>query len=112
MARVARRLRRTLTPAERARMDQAYAEVEHERDELIAEARRAKLRSVALRATCRMLRAERQAQGLSLADLSARTGITRSSLCRLETAAQPNPTINTLQRVAEALGRELVVTLK
>jgi transcriptional regulator with XRE-family HTH domain len=48
---------------------------------------------------------------LSLADLSARTGITRSALCRLETDRQPNPTVTTLQRVAEALGKEIVVRL-
>lgn len=109
--RIAKRLQRKLTPEERARVDRAFTEIEQEKDELIAAARRAKRRSVALRETCRILRDEREAQGLSLADLSSRTGITRSSLCRLETDAQPNPTVKTLQRVAEALGRELVVTL-
>lgn len=109
--RLPRRADHTLTPAERARVRKAYAGVEAEKDDLIADARRAKRRSTALRQTCQLLRAEREAQGLSLADLSARTGIARSALCRLETDRQPNPTVATLQRVAEALGKELIVTL-
>jgi DNA-binding XRE family transcriptional regulator len=109
--RIARRIKYTLTPEERARVDWVRREVELEKDSLVAEARRDKRRSRALREACRMLRAERESQGLSLADLSKRTGITRSALCRLENDISPNPTVSTLQRYAEALGKEIVVSL-
>lgn len=55
------------------------------------------------------LRKHREAAGISLSLLAARTGIDRAALSRLETGAQDNPTINTLQRYAFALGKQLVV---
>jgi hypothetical protein len=39
--------------------------------------------------------------------MSARTGISRT-----ESAANKNPTINSLQRIASALGKELIVQLQ
>ena len=57
------------------------------------------------------LRAARKARGLSLADLTRLTGMDRSALSKLETGQRPNPTVETLQRYAEALGKQLVVTL-
>ena len=59
----------------------------------------------------RLLLAERTRQGLSLADLQARTGIARSALSRLETDADANPTLTTITRYAEALGKDLQILL-
>ena len=39
------------------------------------------------------------------------TGMDRSALSKLETGLRPNPTIETLVRYAEAVGKRLVVTL-
>jgi ABC-type phosphate transport system auxiliary subunit len=64
-----------------------------------------------LAAALQLLRQERERQGLSLADVQERTGIDRSALSRLENAADPNPTFATLQRYAQALGKEFVVAL-
>src|SRR5690606_13578611 len=46
------------------------------------------------------LRNAREAQGLSLADLSERTGIDRSALSKLENRRNLNPTFATLARYA------------
>lgn len=58
------------------------------------------------------LKAAREARGLSLADLTELTGMDRSALSKLETGRRANPTIETLVRYAEAVGKHLAVTLE
>jgi len=58
------------------------------------------------------LKAAREAKGLSLADLTERTGMDRSALSKLEVGQRPNPTLETLARYAEAVGKRLVVSLE
>ena len=53
------------------------------------------------------LRAERQRQGLSLSDVSERSGIDRATLSKLETGKVPNPTVGTLRALAHALNKRL-----
>lgn len=57
------------------------------------------------------LKAAREAKGLSLADVTDLTGMDRSALSTLETGQRPNPTVDTLVRYAEAVGKRLVVSL-
>ena len=57
------------------------------------------------------LKAAREARGLSLADLTELTGMDRSALSKLETGQRANPTVETLVRYAEAVGKRLVVSL-
>lgn len=57
------------------------------------------------------LKAAREAKGLSLADVTELTGMDRSALSKLETGQRPNPTVETLARYAEAVGKRLVVSL-
>jgi len=64
---------------------------------------------VALRQAFQLLKAERLAQGLSLAEVEKRAGIGRAALSRLENEAEANPTVLTLERYSEALGKNLVV---
>ena len=59
----------------------------------------------------RQLRAAREQQGLSLAELTELTGMDRSALSKLENGQRPNPTLETLIRYAEAVGKRLVVSL-
>jgi transcriptional regulator with XRE-family HTH domain len=47
-----------------------------------------------------------------VADVTERTGMDRSALSKLETGQRPNPTVDTLVRYAEAVGKRLVVSLK
>lgn len=59
----------------------------------------------------KQLKAAREEQGLSLSDLTHLTGMDRSALSKLETGQRLNPTIETLVRYAEAVGKRLVVSL-
>ncbi len=68
--------------------------------------RRAKIQEVVA-----MLKSERELRGLSLGDISERTGISKSAISKLENNQDANPTINTLAKYAEALRMELSVTL-
>jgi transcriptional regulator with XRE-family HTH domain len=44
--------------------------------------------------------------------MQRRSGMTRAALCRLETAADANPTLATIERYAAALGKRLELVLK
>ena len=59
-----------------------------------------------------VLRAERERQGLSLADVAERTGIDRAAIHKLEIGANTNPTQATLTRYAGALGARIEWNLK
>jgi DNA-binding XRE family transcriptional regulator len=58
------------------------------------------------------LKEARQAKGLSLAELTEITGMDRSALSKLETGQRPNPTLETLVRYAEAVGKHLHFSLE
>ncbi len=60
---------------------------------------------IALRRAVLAMKAERERQGLSLADVSLKSGITAPALSKLENGQNPNPTVNTLARYARALGK-------
>ena len=57
--------------------------------------------------TLSALRAERERQGLSLSDVSERSGIDRATLSKLETGKVPNPTVGSLRALARALNKRL-----
>jgi DNA-binding XRE family transcriptional regulator len=113
--RQAKHVHRPLTQEERARVVEARRLVEPEADEirrLARENKRAYDAGLAtLQEALQLLKAERLRQGLSLADMQQRTGIERSNLSRLETEAEANPTVTTLTRYAEALGKKLMIVL-
>jgi predicted transcriptional regulator len=60
-----------------------------------------------LRVLLHELKKAREAQGLSLADVSERSGIDRAAVSRLENGLQLNPTVETLYRYAGALGKRV-----
>jgi DNA-binding XRE family transcriptional regulator len=62
---------------------------------------------VAFRRFVMGLRRERERLGLSLTDVAERAKIDKATLCRLETGQQLNPTVNTLARYAQALGKSV-----
>ena len=106
-----RSVNKTLTEEERVRHRVIRAQVEQEKAALIARGRRAKARHSMLKETVAALKTTREALGLSLTDIKAFTGIEKSNLSRLENDPLPNPTIGTLCRYAEAVGKEIVITL-
>ena len=57
------------------------------------------------------LNAAREAKGLSLFDLTKRTGKDRSAISPLETGQRGNPTVETLVRYAQAVTKHRVVLL-
>jgi transcriptional regulator with XRE-family HTH domain len=83
-------------------------------EELIASGAAAQLGLNVLYAPARELLAglkrERQAAGLSLAEVSRRCRIDQPALSRLENGHNPNPTLETLWKYAAALGKRLVLS--
>jgi hypothetical protein len=106
-----RTVKKELTQAERLRHTEIRRQIEQEKPELMARGRRIKMRHVRLREAVDVLKNTRKALGLTLADIKARTGIEKGNLSRLENAPNPNPTIDTLVRYADAVGKELVMEL-
>ena len=102
---------KALTAEERVRHRAIREQIEQEKAALIARGRRAKARQTKLKETVAALKMTREALGLSLADIKAATGIEKSNLSRLENDPLANPTIDTLCRYAEAVGKEIVITL-
>jgi DNA-binding XRE family transcriptional regulator len=103
---------RRLTADEAAKYRQIREQVKAELPELVARhhARESAIEDLEL--LFPQLRAAREARGLSLSELTDLTGIDRSALSRLESGQRPNPTLNTLIRYAEAVGKKLVVALE
>ena len=58
------------------------------------------------------LRAARQREGLTLEQVAERAGMDKASLSRLETGKQANPTVDSLFRVAIALGKTIGLRLE
>jgi hypothetical protein len=109
------RNRRPLTSQERHRIEDARAAAVAERESIVARGRRVKRMHEAARASLRetvqLLKAERQAQGITLRELEHRTGIGSGALSRLENDPACNPTVQTLQRIGMALGKQITVQL-
>jgi len=102
---------RRLTAEESAKYKSIRAKVAEELPDLLARhhERMATLDQLAI--LLQQLKAAREAKGLSLADLTELTGMDRSALSKLETGQRANPTVDTLVRYAEAVGKRLVVSL-
>jgi DNA-binding phage protein len=59
----------------------------------------------------RQLRVAREAAGMSLADVAEKAAMTRQAVLAIESGKNSNPKIDTLNRVAEALGMKLNLSL-
>jgi DNA-binding XRE family transcriptional regulator len=65
---------------------------------------------LALHQVMGQLKQERERQGLTLAHMAERTGIDQAALSRLENGRNANPTLDTLRRIAAALGKVICCT--
>lgn len=101
-----------LTPAQAAKYRRVRRQVATELPALIKRHEQRIAAGEQLSELLEQLRAARQAQGLSLGQLTALTGMDRSALCKLESGRRPNPTVETLIRYAQAVGKLLEVSLK
>lgn len=91
---------RRLTKAEAAKYRKIRQQVEAEIPPL---------RPAPIKVAIAKLRALRQAKGVSLSELAARTGILRGTLERVE--SQKSATLKTLQRYAEGLDCQLEINV-
>ncbi len=102
---------RRLTPEEAAKYRAIRGQVAEELPDLVARHHERVAAADELRELLKQLKAAREEKGLSLANLTELTGMDRSAISKLETGQRPNPTIETLVRYAEAVGKHLVVSL-
>ncbi len=102
---------RRLTAEEAAKYKAIRDQVAEELPELIARHHERMASLDQLQELLSQLKAAREAKGLSLADLTKLTGMDRSAVSKLETGQRANPTVDTLVRYAEAVGKRLVVSL-
>ena len=116
MADTSKRLTPTPEILERIRKgieEESRPEVMAENRALGLRLRAQKQRAVtASEAVLQQLLAEKERQQLSLADIEAKSGIGRSNLSRLWNQADPNVTLETVERLAAALKCRLQITLE
>ena len=110
------RATRPLTPAQLAQVDRVRKSTARDKARILATldelAQRYEQRTVALGEALQLIREARQSQGVTLPELAARAGIGKGALSRLENDPNPNPTLRTLHRLAEALDKKIVVGLE
>lgn len=107
-----KRIYREPNAAQKAKYQRVRELIAAEMPEITREAHsRRSSRRAPLREAVALLKAERESRGLSLADISARTGISKSAISKLENNQDANPTIHTLAQYADALRMVLSVTL-
>lgn len=102
---------RRLTPEEVAKYKAIREQVAVELPDLVTRHHERMATLDQLQKLLMQLKAAREAKGLSLSDLTELTGMDRSALSKLETGLRANPTVETLVRYAEAVGKRLVVSL-
>jgi DNA-binding Xre family transcriptional regulator len=102
---------RRLTKEEAAKYKAIREQVAEELPDLVARHHQRTAALDQLQTLLTELKAARGAKGLSLSDLTDLTGMDRSALSKLETGQRANPTVETLVRYAEAVGKRLVVSL-
>jgi len=103
---------RSLSSEEAARYRKVREQVAEEMPELMERHHERLVALNELAELVQQLKAAREEKGLSLADLTRLTGMDRSALSKLETGQRLNPTIETLVRYADAVGKRLVVSLE
>jgi DNA-binding XRE family transcriptional regulator len=102
---------RRLTPEEAAKYKGVRKQIADELPDLVERHHERMAALDQLQELLAQLKAAREAKGLSLADVTELTGMDRSALSKLETGQRANPTVETLVRYAEAVGKRLVVSL-
>jgi len=102
---------RHLTPEEAAKYKKIRQQVAEELPQLIDRHHDRMATLDQIDALLQQLKNARESQGLSLQDVSDRTGMDRSAISKLESGQRANPTVDTLVRYAEAVGKRLVVAL-
>jgi DNA-binding Xre family transcriptional regulator len=99
----------TLSRARIAELSAMANKIDREEGESIKnKARQHKARHDRIRQTVARLKAARVQKKLTLEQVSIITGIGKANLSRLENDDAPNPTIDTILRISEAVGYEIL----
>jgi len=117
MAKKSQHTDRTLSATQREQYRNLAEQIDREeKEEILTQGRKYKAEHDAAVASLEhamgALKAERERQDVTLADMQERTGIDRAALSRLESGQHPNPTIATLMRYARGLGKTIDVIVK
>jgi DNA-binding XRE family transcriptional regulator len=100
-----RRVVLRLTAAQR-RKDQAYV------DSVDAEVReQLGVATPAPNAIASQIREARKSAGLTLVDVAERAGMTKQAVLKIESGQNANPKLDTIARIARAIGKDLRVEL-
>lgn len=102
---------RRLTPEEAAHYGKIREQIAGELPDLVARHHERAAALDQLEDLLGQLKAAREELGLSLADITRRTGMDASAISKLENGQRPNPTVDTLVRYAEAVGKRVVLSL-
>ena len=102
-----------ITGEKLAEIRELRKKIDHEeKDQIIAKGRAAFARhdriQQTIKKTIARLKAARIAKHLTLEQVSERSGIGKANLSRLENDNSPNPTIETVLRISEAVGYEVL----
>jgi transcriptional regulator with XRE-family HTH domain len=98
-------------------IDEGHRPVQHDHDEFLKRARARKGFSEAYAAnareyeSARELLAARAEAGLTQEQVAASMGTSKSAVSRLEAVGGPSPSLATLRRYAQAVGREVEIRL-
>lgn len=108
-----KRIMRTqhLTPDQAAHYRKIREQVAHELPDLIHRHHERIASLERFQTLVQQLKQARQKRGMSLSQMTELTGMDRAALSRLETGQRPNPTLETLIRYAEAVGKHLEISL-
>lgn len=106
-----RRVNRKLSDEQKKRHAKIREEVEREKPARSARSQARKEELIALRDAFIALKRERESRGLTLTEVAERSGIDKANLSRLENDPQPNPTLDTLSRIAQAIGVKLTIAV-
>ena len=109
--RTGRRIIRSATETERVAYREALAEERTGMEANKAMGREVLRERQELSATVSELKAIRESLGISLTELSDRTGMTVGNLSRLEHMEGSNPTIETIRRYAAAIGHRIEIAV-
>jgi DNA-binding XRE family transcriptional regulator len=97
-----------VTDEQAARYDEIRRKI---REEFPPKARSRRDPPIPLQDIMAALKAARTQKGLTLAEITESTGIATPNLSTLENSADANPTVQTLLRYADALGKTIHVVL-
>ena len=104
------------TEEQRRAYERTLAEVDAERKDITRRALAALIENREFEARmgeiALLLRAARQEKDLNIQQLSDLTGISRAAISRIESGDNKNPTLTALLRIAKALGKEVMVSLR